>query len=127
LPEDGGMYALQPQTGEVIWFAPDPVQFVSVSPGRIYTRDVYGRIAILDAKSGARIDTFQLTPFMKTLVNDQSDRLYLYTTEGLIQCIREAALEQPFLNAPPKVEAPKKGAPAPAAAPAGADAPAASN
>ncbi|HTQ40427.1 MAG TPA: PQQ-binding-like beta-propeller repeat protein [Pirellulales bacterium] len=126
LPEDGGMFALRPQTGEVMWFAPDPVQLVSVSPERVYARDQYGRVAILDAKTGARIDTFSLPQPLKTLVNDQTDRVVLYTDEGLIQCLHETGLEQPYLNMAPKVEAPKKDAAKPATAPAeGAAAPAA--
>ncbi|HZZ27960.1 MAG TPA: PQQ-binding-like beta-propeller repeat protein [Pirellulales bacterium] len=122
--EDGGMFALRPNTGEVIWFSPDPVQVVSVSSERVYTRDKLGRISILDIKTGSRIDTLQLPQSIKPLTNDQNDRLVLFTDEGLIQCLHETAFAQPFQNSAPKIEAPKKGATKPAAAPADGAAPA---
>jgi outer membrane protein assembly factor BamB len=125
ITEDGGMYALRPDTGEVIWFAPDPVQFVSISPTRIYTLDQYKRLTILDVKTGARVDAMPLPQSLKALRNDQSDRLVLYTEDGLIQTLEEPALTQPYLNTPPKLEPPKKGATKPTAAPADGAAPAA--
>ena len=77
-------------------------------PSRIYTRDQYGRLAVLDAKTGARIATLKLPQSVKALMNDQSDRLVLSTEDGLIQSLHETALEQPYLNMPPKIECPKK-------------------
>jgi outer membrane protein assembly factor BamB len=127
LPEDGGMFALEPKTGEMLWFAPDPIQFVAASPQRVYTLDKFGRLTILDAKTGARAATFRLPESIKGLTNNQSDRLVLYTDQGLIQSLHETALTQPHLFLPPKPEPSKKGpgsSPKPAAEPAADAAPA---
>ena len=53
LPEEGGMYAVKPETGESVWYAADPAQFISASPQRVYALDKFNRLAILDAKPGA--------------------------------------------------------------------------
>ncbi|HEY2828248.1 MAG TPA: PQQ-binding-like beta-propeller repeat protein [Pirellulales bacterium] len=108
LPEDGGLVAVNPKSGELIWSAPDPVQFVSASPKCIYTLDQFGRLNILDANSGARASTFQLPHSLKLLVNDQNDRLILYTDQGLIQTLHEPALAQPHSNFPPLPASSKK-------------------
>ncbi len=54
LPEDGGMYALDPISGEMLWFAPDPIQFVAASPKRFYAIDDFHRLIMLNPKTGQR-------------------------------------------------------------------------
>jgi PQQ-like domain len=111
LPEDGGMYAVRPETGLPMWYAADPVQFVSASPQRVYTLDKFGRIAILDAKTGARVDTLRLSSRVKALPNSHNDRLVLYTDSGMIQGLRETQLVEPHVYVRPRLPAKAKGAP----------------
>ena len=54
LAEDGGMFAVNSKHGEQIWSTPDPAQFVSASPDRVYAIDRFHRLTIHDAKTGAR-------------------------------------------------------------------------
>ena len=110
LAEDGGMFAVDPKRGNQQWFAPDPAQFVAASPTRIYALDQFGRLIALDSKTGARAAVLALPRSLKALTNDQTDRLFLYTDDGLIQGLHERAQTQPVIYAPPKPEAPKKGA-----------------
>jgi hypothetical protein len=117
LPEDGGMFALNSQTGDPMWFAADPVTFVAASPTRVYAMDTFHRLAILDGKTGARIDVLPVPQLLKPLVNDQSDRILFYTDDGLLQSLHEPQLLAPRLYVPPKPEAPKKKGPAPATPP----------
>jgi outer membrane protein assembly factor BamB len=109
LPEDGGMYAVKPETGESVWFAADPAQFISASPQRVYTLDKFNRLAILDAKTGARIETLRLSQLLKVVPNSHTDRLLFYTDSGMFQGLHEAALVEPHVyvrpTLPPK---PKK-------------------
>ncbi len=96
LPMDGGMFSLRPDTGQQQWFAPDPTRFVSATPDRVYSFDRYGWLVINDAKTGARLGAMQIPRELKSLANDQTDRLVLYTDDGLIQCLHEAQRETPF-------------------------------
>jgi len=114
LPEDGGMFALNPETGEPMWFAADPISFVAASPTRVYAMDTFHRLAILDAKTGARIDALPVSRLLKPLVNDHSDRILFYSDDGLLQSLHEPQLTAPQLYVPPKPEAPKKKGPGPA-------------
>ena len=112
LPEDGGMFALNAETGEPRWFADDPVQFVAASPTRVYAMDSFHRLTILDAKTGARIEVLPLPRLLKPLVNEHSDRIFLYTEDGLFQSMHEPQLVAPQLYVPPKPEPAKKRSPA---------------
>ena len=47
------------------WSSPDPIQFAASSPDRVYTIDNFGRLTILNAKTGARAAAFQLPHSMK--------------------------------------------------------------
>jgi hypothetical protein len=69
-------------------------------------------LTILNPKTGARTNTVRLPQSLKMLTNDQTDRLVLYTDEGLIQCLHEPALTKPLsYSLPKKPETVKKGAP----------------
>ena len=62
---------------------------------------------LLDAKTGARQGRIKTSEGIRTLVNDQSDRIYLVNDLGLIQCLREAGTtptmyRKPFSSQPEK-------------------------
>ena len=113
-PVDGGMYSLNPTTGLQQWFAPDPIRFVAATPDRVYSYDRYGWLVINDAHTGARLGDIQLPRDLKPITNDHTDRLVLYTDDGLIQCLHEPQYEKPLVYAPAK---PKAKTPAGAARP----------
>jgi hypothetical protein len=124
MAEDGGMFAVRADNGAQIWSSPDPAQFVSSSPDCVYAIDRFGQLAILDAKTGARIGSMPLVSTIKPLLNPDNDRLLLYTDRGFIQCLHEAKLTEPHAYMPPPIRA-KSSAPAPPAAKPAEAAPAA--
>ena len=99
-----------------------------------------GQLAVLDAASGARLGAMPIPGLELQIVNADSDRIYLGTTTGLIQCLREVQQTKPLEHVAgfaiaPEVKpgaapapAPADGtAPAEAAPPAGGAVPAAAN
>ncbi len=92
----GGMYCLSAIDGSEIWWSAGIVQFVAASAERVYAADKMGRLAILSAKSGARLDTLPLSDVSIRLINDATDRLYLITDTGLVQCLHEVAQTEPL-------------------------------
>ena len=92
----GGMYCLDAQSGAEIWWTPQVLQFVAASGQRIYAADKLGRILVLNAKTGARVDAFRAEAFPVKLINSETDRIYLATETGLIQCLHELELPQPI-------------------------------
>lgn len=95
IPETGGIFKLSPETGEEIWSAPGPQQFVAASPTRLYTADIEGRLLILDVKSGARLGTLGTQGSTIKVFNRDNDRVYLLTSTGLAQCLHEVGLKEP--------------------------------
>jgi outer membrane protein assembly factor BamB len=131
VPESGGLYCLSAKTGLQRWFAPAAVQFVAASPqrnkaatakkdpaqqlARVYAVDETGNTMILDARSGARLETIPTSLLDWKFTNSQNDRIYLGTTSGLIQCFHEFGLDRPTVYAQPvapEPEATPDGAPA---------------
>lgn len=106
---DGGMFCLNGETGEGEWYAPTITQFISASPSRVYACDRLNRLIILDGKTGARLDSFAIGGVARKLRNTQSDRIFLTTDTGIVQCLHETDLAQPVVYTPPplKKEKPK--------------------
>jgi len=92
----GGMYCLDAQRGNEIWYAPRIRQFVAASPERVYAVDMLERLVALYAKTGARLDTlWSVDPLTIRLANMETDRIYLASDTGLVQCLHEALLTEP--------------------------------
>ena len=99
--EINGLYCLDGASGERQWHGAKIVQFVSASPTRVYGIDWLGRLAILDGRSGANLGAMKLEGISQVFANGQSDRIYLASDSGNVQCLREAQLRKPVLHVPP--------------------------
>ena len=99
--EEGGMFCLDGETGAEVWFAPNVTEFVSASPTRVYATDRLERMVILDGKTGSRLDSMSIRGVVQKVRNVQSDRIYLTTGNGFIQCLHETELTQPVTYTPP--------------------------
>ena len=93
--ELGGMFCLNAKTGKQIWWAPDVLHFVAAGKHRVYAADKLGRLRILDARNGATLDSLPTIAMPIKLCNGQTDRIYLATEGGVIQCLREVEQVNP--------------------------------
>ncbi|MBN2296350.1 MAG: PQQ-binding-like beta-propeller repeat protein [Pirellulales bacterium] len=93
--ELGGLYCLDKNNGDKLWHAPLVTRFVAASPTRLYVEDKLGRLLVLDAKNGVRIDTLPFRPADVMVCNMWTDRIYLITKTGLVQCLHEMELTKP--------------------------------
>ncbi len=116
------LHAVDAATGTALWKAPGVSHFGAQGKERVYASDQFGNLLILDLKTGQPIGGLRTAEGLHTLVNDQSDRLFLVNDRGLVQCFHELDAEQPTVyRVPPTAEAtePADGKkPAPAEAPA---------
>jgi outer membrane protein assembly factor BamB len=97
----GGLYNLDAKTGQDMWRGPSPgiMQLLAASRSRLYCTDRLGRLAILDARTGARLDTFPLDEdYSLRPVNYWTDRLFLGTKTGLLMCLHEPDLTAPVVH-----------------------------
>ena len=96
--QPGGMFCIEAKTGKELWWAPRIQQFVSASKERVYAVDKVGRMLVLHAKTGTRLDTFPIPGLPIRLLNTTNDRIFLANTTGVIQCLHEIELTDPFVH-----------------------------
>jgi hypothetical protein len=135
LCEDMRLFRVSVETGREEWAAPNVRHFLATSPTRVYAIDRFGRLAVLNAKTGALLDRVSMPPFAFPVTNNDTDQIFLATSTGLIQALHEVELTERLHYLPPKTEAPpaeattseaeqgKAAAPAMPRAPAAADEP----
>lgn len=95
VPEGLGMYCLATGTGDVRWVQPGIVQFVAASPTLLYTVDALGRLLVQNPASGAVLGALDASRLTKRLSNADTDRIYLASADGLVECLREVDLDAP--------------------------------
>ncbi len=105
--ELSGMICIDAKTAEQVWVSPRIAQFLAASPTRVYTCDKLGRLVVLDLKTGSRVGMMPLDEISIRLTNPRSDRVYLGSSNGVVQCLHEVALKSPVLHNPPKPELPE--------------------
>ena len=94
--QPGGMYCLESKTGVQQWWAPQIMQFIAAGKERIYAADKLGRMLVIDAQSGARIDALDIMSHPIRLMNLQTDRIFLANETGLVQCLHEIEQVEPL-------------------------------
>jgi outer membrane protein assembly factor BamB len=104
VPDAGGMYALDGQTGAARWFAPNITQFCAVSASHVYAIDHLDRLTILDAERGTRLSTMPLGDVQIKLLNQQTDRIYLASDAGVVQCLHELSQPKSLVYTPPRLK-----------------------
>lgn len=104
ISELSGMYALAGKDGAELWHAPRISQFVSLSPSRVYAVDDLGRLTVLDAETGSRLGSLPLQGVSIKLVNRSTDRIYLASESGMVQCLRESSSKSPVKHEPPVLD-----------------------
>lgn len=103
----GRMARLDPATGVPMWEGEGAHRFLASSPSRLYAADRSGNLLMLDNTSGGLLGAGYIGPGTVPFVNDQTDRIYVVASNGLIQCLRERALLEPYGHSKP-VEPEKK-------------------
>lgn len=89
------LHSVNAKTGLSEWEAPVISQFAAASKLHVYGVDRFGTIHVLDKESGASLGRYPTGGVITALVNDQTDRLFLMTKNGLIQCLHEIGATEP--------------------------------
>ncbi len=94
--ESGDFFALDMKTGLENWRASGIKRLISASATRLYVFDQLDRLAVLDRDTGARLKTLTLAPTKFQIFNQETDRVYLVSADGLVQCLRETQQVEPL-------------------------------
>jgi outer membrane protein assembly factor BamB len=111
------LHCIHAKTGAGIWEAPHIKQFASASKTRVYAVNDLGAFVVLDASTGATLAQETTDRSIHALVNDQTDRVYLVSDEGLVECFHEIGLKEPIYHNPKPATPKEAGKPAGAAMP----------
>jgi outer membrane protein assembly factor BamB len=91
------LHAIETTTGVGLWKAPGMSHFAARGKERVYASDRYGRLLALDAKTGQLLGQMKAGEGSYTLVNDQSDRIFVAHDNGLVQCLHEIGANEPTM------------------------------
>jgi hypothetical protein len=104
----GNLFSLHIEDGLMTWDQPISGigQLIGVLDGRLYATTLSGVLTVIDLETGKRIGTFpQLVP-EKFLVNTLTDRLYLISDSGDVQCLEVDGSDLPTFNSQPDANPP---------------------
>ena len=91
-----GMFCLDAVKGEKIWQTPGIVRFLSRTNTRLYTVDNRNNLTVMDVQSGQVLGTMPLNSNKIQYLNEITDRIYLATEDGMIQCLAQIDQEKPI-------------------------------
>jgi len=97
---DGQAVAVDAATGEAAWLASGVKRFVAASDSRVYCETAAGELAALDVETGGRVGSTRMSRNSKTLVNANTDRLYVVSSSGVLTCLRERGRRWPTARVP---------------------------
>lgn len=95
---DGGLWRINADSGQEEWWTPGVYGFVAASRNRLYCTNESGRMVIVDSATGARRGILPTELLNVKLINTQTDRLYMGTRNGLLQCLHEPEHDWPLLH-----------------------------
>jgi outer membrane protein assembly factor BamB len=118
---EAGMRAYSVETGELVWETCLPGRIVAFAAGRIWFLDRSGRLASLDAATGAPRDLLCLGGFTVAVPSRMADRLVLASPDGAVVSLsprgtaaaRREAAARAVLPAPETQPAPAATEPSP--------------
>ncbi len=92
------LYCVNIVDGMEVWKTTDVVKVLSISEKVLYAMSSRGTLFSVDKKTGKKIAALALPRYHFKLINDESDRIYLATEDGFIQCLRETNRVVPFVR-----------------------------
>src|SRR5262245_4341988 len=98
ISERGNLFAIDVETATERWVAGGMSDYLAGNEKRLYCLDVRGNLAILDTASGTRVGTVPSVPADMPFLNPQTDRIFLVSSTGLLQCLHEVNLPWPLVH-----------------------------
>jgi hypothetical protein len=96
----GNLYSLGLNDGISTWLQPVPNvdELLAAFDARAYVRLLTGGLAVVDTQSGRLVETIYEALPQRLLVNNQTDRLYLVSNSGAVQCLRPEGKRLPTIS-----------------------------
>lgn len=104
--DEPALHCIDDKSGASVWQTPRIAQFAAASKHRVYGVDDLGALVVLDIAKGSALGRITTGEAVSSLVNDQTDRVYLVSKEGAIECLREIDAIEPLYHNPKPAEKP---------------------
>ena len=95
---DNSLFRISGKTGDEEWMTRNVSKFVAASSDKLYCMSATGRLVALDQTTGARVATLAASVPAIQINNQLTDRIFIGTRSGFIQCLHETANEWPLLH-----------------------------
>ena len=92
-----GLYKIDANTGRQIWSTGGINNFLAAGKQRIYCISNTSKLVVLDAATGGMIGSLPAESLDLKYLNTKTDRIYLGSSTGLVQCLREVDLDLPLI------------------------------
>ncbi len=100
ITDDKEMFRFDARNGDLQW--PKPLlkvnRFIGASKDRLYVTDDFDSLLVIDPKSAAILSRVEIGDVRFALPNKQTDRLYVASRTGVIQCIHELGSPNPYFH-----------------------------
>ncbi len=93
--EKPALHAVDATTGNGRWTTEGAAYFVAQGLQHLYAADRYGNLLILDKETGSIAGQINTGENVHPMINEQTDRIFLVSDTGLIQCLHEIGAEAP--------------------------------
>jgi len=97
--EQGTLYRLAGASGLDQWSTSGVTKILAASKTRLYTVDQGARLRVIDPNNGATLGAAYIESLDFLFTNDQTDRIFIGTRKGLIQCLHEPGNVWPMIHA----------------------------
>lgn len=96
IPQSGGMLRIAAADRTLRWTSPGVGKFLSASDSQIFVMDDFRNLLMLDAVTGSRLGEIPNVQVDFHVANSLSDRIYFCSDVGVVQCLRQSKLKQPY-------------------------------
>ncbi len=117
----GNLFSLGIDSGIMSWARPTPNvdELLGAFGDHIFATSLTGSLAVIDRETGKQEASFSEVRPNRLLVNKLTDRLYLVSESGDVQCLKQVGSDLPTFNIQPELETEMEAEEAPKPKPAG--------
>lgn len=94
----GTLFCIGADDAQERWFTTGIKSFLAANFKRLYCLDRDNRLVGFDAETGSPLGAIGLGEIDYSFLNTQSDRIYVGTSSGALQCLREMRQYYPFVH-----------------------------
>lgn len=100
MTRESGILALSTDTGEALWPAPYPYahEFVAATDNNVYCMNGQKELVALDLTTGRPVGQIPLNVTDRAVPNMKTDRIYIVTQNGALQCFHELEADLPTFH-----------------------------